>query len=142
MEPRQWGPHFWKVIDAVALSYPEKPDIQDQNNVSTFIVSLKNVLPCEKCQNHFTENLKKFPISQALNSRNNFIKWVIDVHNSVNKSNGKATLSYAQGLIEMKKGLYNGDNGDMKYNIMMTMVVGIGAFYVFRKTKFFKNLLK
>ena len=140
MRPEVWGNHFWNTINAIALSYPDKPDIHDQQNVTAFITSLKDVLPCEQCRVHFKQNLEKFPLSQALTSRENFIKWVIDVRNSVNKMNGKRTLSYKEGKYQMKKNLYG--NGLTKYHIMSSMVVGIIACWYLRNTKFFKKLLK
>ena len=137
--PEIWGPHFWNVINSIALSYPDKPNIQDQNNVASFLNSLQKVLPCEKCRNHFSENLQKYPLTQALNSRDNFINWVIDVHNSVNKTNGKRVLSYQEGINAMNDNLYQTPRYDYKYLAMMGMLVSIGVFWIFRKTKKFKK---
>jgi len=136
--PEIWGPHFWNVINSIALSYPDKPNIQDQNNVASFLNSLQKVLPCEKCRNHFSENLQKYPLTQALNSRDNFINWVIDVHNSVNKMNGKRILSYQEGIKAMNNNLYQ-SSIDYKYLAMMGMLVSIGIFWIFPKIKKFKK---
>ena len=147
MDPKVWGSHTWHVINVMALTYPEKPDVQDQNNMTAFITSLANVLPCDKCKFHFKKNLEKFPLSQALTSRSNFIKWVIDVHNSVNERIGKRILSYDEGIHEMKDDLFGGhgiygsnNTRRIAQQLMVMMGVGIGLFYLFRKTKFFKNL--
>ena len=140
MEPKYWGSSFWNMINAIALSYPEEPDIQDQNNVTAFLSCLQNVLPCEKCRLHFKENLVKFPLTEALTSRDNFIKWVINVHNAVNKSNGLPVLSYEDGINEMKRGLYGSKKISSKYYVIGGLIVGIGAFWYLRKTKFFKKL--
>lgn len=135
MQPEIWGPSFWNVISAVALSYPDNPDLKDQQNVTVFLTSLKDVLPCEKCQKHFKDNLKKFPLSQALTSKTNFINWVVDVRNSINTMNGKKTLSYKQGKYQMKKNLYG--QGITKYHMMGGMAVGILACWYLRKSKLF-----
>ncbi len=138
MNPTVWGPHFWNVLNILALTYPEKPDVQDQNNMTAFITSLSNVLPCDKCKVHFKKNLEKFPLSQALTSRNNLIKWVIDVHNEVNQRNGKRIYSYEDGAYAMKSNVLGGSFNTQ--HLLMAMTLGIGIFYVFRKTNFFKNL--
>jgi hypothetical protein len=140
MRPEIWGNSFWNTINAIALSYPDKPDVQDQQNVTTFLTSLRDVLPCEQCREHFRVNLKKFPLSQALTSRSDFIKWVIDVRNSVNQMNGKRTLSYSEGKYQMEKNLYGSSIN--KYHIMGGMVVGIVMCWYLRNTKLFKKLLK
>lgn len=142
MLPDIWGPHFWNAINAIALSYPDKPDIKDQQNVTVFFTSLKDVLPCEKCQEHFKQNLKKFPLAPALSSRKQLIHWVIDVHNAVNESHGKKKLTYEQGLYEMERNLYGNQREFTKYHLIFGLVGVIGVLWYFRKTKFFKNLMK
>lgn len=141
MNPDIWGPHFWNVLNSIALTYPENPDVQEQQHVINFITNLQHILPCEKCREHFKENLKKFPLTEAATSGENLTKWVIDVHNSVNQSNGKRTLSYKEGLRQMKKHLF-GNQLDIKYYLMFGMVGIIVLMWYFRKTKYIKNILK
>lgn len=91
-----WGTHAWAFIESIALTYPVNPTLQDKSDYKDFFISLQNVLPCPRCRNHYKENLKKHPINKALTSREDLIRWVIDVHNEVNKSNGKRVLSYEE----------------------------------------------
>lgn len=51
--------------------------------------SLTGTLPCKKCQEHWKENLKKYPIQPHLDSRDSLTKWLVDMHNRVNKQTGK-----------------------------------------------------
>jgi len=90
INPDLWGPHCWKFLNYLATSYPEKPTQDIKNNVKNFINSLKNVIPCEKCREHFQLNLKNYPLDDnILNNKNNLIEWLIKVHNEVNTRTGK-----------------------------------------------------
>ena len=45
--------------------------------------------------NHYSINLKKYPIDPALENRELFVKWLIDIHNlKVNKKNFKKIYTY------------------------------------------------
>jgi hypothetical protein len=93
--PEVWGPHGWKFIHYVTLGYPENPTQIQKDKFQAFFILLKDVLPCALCANHYKENLQHYPLTdQILNSREKFIKWGIDIHNNVNKSNKKPKLDY------------------------------------------------
>jgi hypothetical protein len=91
MKNTQWGPSAWLFLHSISFQYPENPEQKDKTNYRLFFESLQNILPCPKCQKHYQENILKNPIN--LNSRNELIQWVIDIHNSVNKLNGKKEYS-------------------------------------------------
>lgn len=91
-----WGTHAWAFIESIALTFPTSPTPQEKSEYKDFFNSLQYVLPCPRCREHYKENLGKYPLSEALNGRENMIKWVIDVHNEVNISNGKGVLSYEE----------------------------------------------
>ena len=92
--PKLWGSEGWHFIHFVALNYPEKPSEEDKNNYYKFLKSLEFTIPCEGCAYNFSEKLKKSPPN--LNSRKEFFEWTVDVHNQVNKQNGKKILSYKE----------------------------------------------
>ena len=99
MKPDIWGPGAWTLLHAITLEYPEQPSLLDKNNIRTFFESLSNVLPCEKCRIHFKNNLTVYPLTDTiLSSKNQLVKWLIDIHNKVNESNGKPILSYENAL--------------------------------------------
>ena len=87
-----WGPSAWLFLHAVTFQYPEEPTMVDKKNYKQFFNSLQNILPCPKCREHYQENIKEIPIQ--LNSRDELIQWLINIHNNVNKSNNKDILSY------------------------------------------------
>jgi hypothetical protein len=135
MDPKYWGKPFWNMLNTIALSYPENADIQTQTNVSSFLLSLKNILPCERCRLHYIENIKKFQISQAVTSRENLIKWVIDIHNEVNKSLNKPVLNYKDALYEMETQIYGTKQLSVKYYIIGGMMGSMFLFWFWRKMK-------
>lgn len=125
-----WGTHAWAFIESIALTYPVNPTPQEKAEYKEFFLSLQYVLPCPRCRNHFKSNIEKYPLNDALKNRENLIKWVIDVHNEVNKSNGKRVLSYE----EARKRI------DGKFIFGYEHVIGLGIvlgllFYLSRKLK-------
>lgn len=131
--PNIWGPSMWNAIGAIALSYSEEPTMKEQQDMMIFLKSLKNVLPCHKCREHYEENLEKFPLTEALGSRSDFIKWIIDVRNSINKINGKRIFSYEEGEYQIRKNLFG--KQITKMHIIFGMLGAIGIFWYLQKIK-------
>jgi len=93
--PEVWGPHGWKFIHYVTLAYPENPTPAQKEKYKAFLVLLKDVLPCSLCANHYGENLQKEPLTdEVMSSRENLIKWGINIHNVVNEMKGKPIIKY------------------------------------------------
>lgn len=93
--PEVWGPHGWKFIHYVTLAYPENPTQAQKEKYKAFLVLLKDVLPCSLCANHYGENLQKQPLTdEVMSSRENLIKWGIDIHNVVNEMKEKPIVKY------------------------------------------------
>ena len=94
IKPKIWGPHGWKFMHYVSLGYPDKPSESDKMNYKQFYYSLQNILPCEKCAQNYKHNLLKYPIDNHLVNKDTLVKWVIDIHNQVNKELGKKEYDY------------------------------------------------
>lgn len=93
--PEVWGPHGWKFIHYVTLAYPENPTPSQKEKYKAFLILLKDVLPCSLCANHYGENLQLHPLTdEVLSSKENLVKWGIEIHNTVNKSKNKPILKY------------------------------------------------
>jgi len=82
----------------ISFEYPLQPSEYDKRIYHDFYTSLKDVIPCKDCRKHYREFITRYPISPHLDARSSLIKWVIQVHNFVNKTLGKAELSVAQVL--------------------------------------------
>jgi len=110
MKPEIWGPATWTLLHSITLAYPESPTTEDKENIKNFINSFGKVIPCEKCRINFKSHTEEIPLNDdVLNSRKNFIKWMIDIHNSVNKMNGKKVLTYHDALKNILM-TYNNNN--------------------------------
>jgi hypothetical protein len=107
MDPNVWGGHAWVFLHSITYNYPDNPSVNDINNHYNFFKLLKDVLPCNTCRFHYEQNLEKFPLSSdILSSRQNLIKWLFKIHNSINKMNNKPEIT----LEEMNRiygNLYN-----------------------------------
>jgi hypothetical protein len=114
--PTMWGREAWHFIHYVCLNYPDYPTDQQKKSYEQFFLNLANVLPCPICGIHFLENLHQNEI--RLNSKKDLFEWSVDMHNEVNKSNGKPTLTYEQALNEINKNSSRGryDSEIMNHN--------------------------
>ena len=107
MNQNIWGPHLWFVLHTITFNYPLKPTKEDISNYNDFLVSIKHVLPCSVCRKHYKRHLKENSPKKALKSRDNFIKWMIDLHNEVNGETGKKnTYTYSEIISRYEK-VYN-----------------------------------
>ena len=98
IKPDIWGPHGWKFMHYVSLGFPNNPSEEDKRNYKNFYTSLQHILPCAKCAQNYSHNLKKYPIDNHLGSRDTLIRWVIDIHNQVNNELGKKEYTYIEAL--------------------------------------------
>lgn len=95
MDPNIWGKHAWIFLHTVVEAYPDKPLIEDKDNMRNFFYYSGNVLPCLKCKINFKKHMKEIPLTDdILSSKNRLRKWLIDIHNEVNLTTGKKVLSY------------------------------------------------
>ena len=136
MEPNIWGPPAWLFLHSITFNYPKNPSENDKNNYNTYFNSLKYVIPCPICKEHNAKNLLKLPI--RLKTRDDLIRWLIDIHNSVNKSNNKPVLSYQEVYDKYDK-LYNQtddffNDNKLKICIALAIILIIG-FYVYKIEK-------
>lgn len=89
-----WGPPLWFIMHSVAMNYPEaNPSYVEQRNHYDFYHSLRNVLPCGVCREHYAELLKQYPLNPYLESREQIVSWVVLIHNKVNARYGKTEVT-------------------------------------------------
>jgi hypothetical protein len=95
IDPSIWGPSLWKSLHYITIAYPDNPTNIDKQNMKLFFGSIGQILPCEKCRLNFSRHLVIYPLTdEVLSSRFDLVNWLINVHNEVNKMNGKKVLSY------------------------------------------------
>lgn len=112
MNPNIWGPPAWFFIHSIAFNYPENPSPIEKTKYKQFFESLKYVIPCPVCQEHYIVNLKKHDLDKALIDKISLIKWTINMHNSVNIINNKKKPDYSQ-IIKLYKNIYIENSPDL-----------------------------
>ena len=131
IKPKIWGPHGWKFMHYVSLGYPSNPTEEDKRNYKNFYTSLQHILPCAKCANNYSHNLKKYPIDNHLSSRDTLVKWVIDIHNQVNNELNKKEYTYEEAL-----SLYTEEPnvfGDYCFKLIVLIIILYFLYQVLKK---------
>jgi hypothetical protein len=100
MNQKVWGPGTWLLLHSISFNYTTKK----RKEVENFLYSLNEVLPCRYCRESMTKHIKKYPPN--LNSRREFVAWMIDFHNLVNVSLDKPVVPFDEAIAIYEK-LYN-----------------------------------
>ncbi len=74
--PSEWGPHVWYVMDVFVKGYGDHPNRELRQAATQFFHSLKELLPCPHCREHYKSLLKKRPVQTALKNSAVLTKWV------------------------------------------------------------------
>tara|TARA_B100001094_G_C17557426_1_gene496712 strand:+ start:25 stop:486 length:462 start_codon:yes stop_codon:yes gene_type:complete len=112
MDPRIWGPPAWTFLHSVTLAYPDNPTETDRTNYGKFFNNLQPVLPCLKCSNNYLTHIKEDPVENNLKDKESLVKWLIEMHNKVNRLYDKPEVTYDEMLDNYKK-LYNVSSNSM-----------------------------
>ena len=139
INPLLWGPHLWKFMHYLTLSYTDNPNIDEQNKFKNFFMMIGQYLPCEKCRVNYKINIQTLPLTDSiLSSRNNLIKWLFDLHNIVNKETGKTQLTYDKFndiYLNNKQEESDNNNTQYKYAILIILaVILIILFIIYKKS--------
>jgi hypothetical protein len=94
MKTHIWGPSAWTFLHAISFSYPDTPSAEHKAAVLNLFSSLKYLLPCGECCNHYCSTFSSEDLSKALQSKNDFSRWLVDFHNSVNVRLNKPVFQY------------------------------------------------
>jgi hypothetical protein len=146
LPPSVWGPFFWHTIHFVAIAYSKQPTYSDKKAAKEFYESLQQLLPCPICREHLKIHLRKYPITPHLDRKEDLFKWTVILHNEVNKSINKPTMTELEVLYYIKRlGARNTTpviNSDMLDEIDMrsmikggfiggglTFLAGLGIYY-------------
>lgn len=93
IDPKIWGHNAWEFLFYVAISYPNNPTNEEQNNMKNFLLYTGKILPCEKCRLNYIDHLKKYPLNEAaLRDRNSLLIWLSNINNEIRVINNKEPL--------------------------------------------------
>lgn len=110
--PGVFGPHFWFVLHSVSFFYPEYPDSSDMRRHKEFYESFVYMIPCDECKKHYRVLLTRYPIDGHLESRNLLSRWVVFIHNSVNKRLGKPQMDY-DDVVDYYRKMYSSSSSSL-----------------------------
>lgn len=96
-----WGPSLWRFLHATSFSF--QPTDVSRRQMLQFLRSLGPVLPCSKCREHYQVYIDARLDERVVQDVNTLSRWVVDLHNSVNKKTGKQeyTLDEARRLFDV-----------------------------------------
>ena len=81
-----WGPSLWELIHIVALGYDNFPITKERiNYYNLFFNTITKIIPCIKCKIHYYQYLRRRPVIKYLKNSDSLLRWVNDLHNSVNR---------------------------------------------------------
>lgn len=103
LPPEAWGPFFWHTIHITALGYPSNPTHAHKKAAKEFFDSLKLLIPCPICRDHYVAHVEKFPITPHLDKRSDLFRWTVLLHNEVNIMLKKKTYTEAEALTYYKR---------------------------------------
>lgn len=96
--PTVWGPPTWFFLHSMTLALPDKVPVEQQEALKQVMYNLQKVLPCPGCGENLGKHMQKEPIEPHLSTREGMIRWMIDIHNMVNKDTGAPELSQEEAL--------------------------------------------
>jgi hypothetical protein len=126
--PDLWGPHGWKFLHYLSFGYPMDPTTEQKNQYKTFFLSLQHVLPCSICSKHYSDNLMEYSLDDALRNRDALVRWVIDIHNSVNEAQGKKIYEYDEAIR-----LYTTKDNSTVFTVVFIALLIFLIYYILKK---------
>lgn len=98
LNPKIWGPHYWFVLHTMAICYPLNPNKIIKKKMYEFIQNLPLFIPIDDIGNNFSKFLNKYPVTPYLDSRKSLMRWMHFIHNKINISLNKNTLTFDESM--------------------------------------------
>ena len=132
LNPKIWGPHGWFFIESIIIALPNNIDLNMQNELKHFFISLQSLLPCEKCRLHFSKYVKKTDIiNYDFSNKNNVIKWINSAHNNVSTINNTSIFSI-DDMIKFYNEKYNIETKSSYYDIGFIIIYLLLIIYLIK----------
>jgi hypothetical protein len=116
IDPMDWGKSGWIFLFSIALTY----DINKREIYENFFISLKDVLPCYGCRVNYNKKLMNIN-RNVFNSKENLLKWLLNIRNSIAKDNGVKLMTLEDVLKEINYS--NNENKYLLYYILIIIVI-------------------
>ena len=102
LDREELGVKTWGLLHTLAAYFPEKPSPSQESYAHVLLMSFAQLYPCHICADDFQTFVEQYP--PRTGSRESFVVWMCDLHNSVNEKLGKPrTLCNIKSLDERWK---------------------------------------
>lgn len=110
---------YWFNLHYLSYNYPDKPTEEQKKQIEKLTIKMtKDGLGCPRCRAHFIKWNKATPVVENHSSREQLLTWYLNLHNDVNKRNGKKIFSRAQADKLYQNFRFNDMVKDYKVNII------------------------
>ena len=125
LTPNEWGPRLWTSIHLIAMGYPISPSDIHKQKYKEYFTNLQGVIPCSICANNYKRHLDEdLPLTdERLANSESLLNWTIDLHNLVNKENGKKVYSHKEAKKLILSHYENFTNTDNSSNNFLTILI-------------------
>ena len=91
MSPGVWGACAWRLLHAISFGLPEDCALpsNQKSSICHLLHSLSDLLPCERCRNHFRSDLREHPPENSCATADEVRRFLWSCHNRVNSRLGK-----------------------------------------------------
>lgn len=97
----KWSKPIWDTLHITSFTYPLRPTETDKENARNLVYSIQATLPCKKCRRHTKQYLDEHPIDNHLGSREDFMRYIWNFHNHVNREKGLEEMSWIDAVAYM-----------------------------------------
>ena len=93
-----WGPSLWHYLHVMSFNYPNNPTNIQKQKYKQLLLNFQYTLPCKYCRINLKKNFHKFPLIDSIfENRNNFSRYIFNLHEQINKMLGKDSgLTYCE----------------------------------------------
>lgn len=81
LDPEVWAPHYWFVLQTIALSYPEWPTDTAKKKYYDLIHNFPLFVPSGEAS--LVALLDEYPVTPYLDSRESFQRWIHFIYNKI-----------------------------------------------------------
>ena len=132
IDPLYWGKSGWIFLNSIALTY--KPEQKEKYKV--FIQQLPYILPCRTCGDNLIKNMNT--LDNALESKEQFIKWLIDLRNQIYDEN--LIPQYKKNMKEKFDEIFFKQNDYSLYMYLaLLIIIFIFLILIYKKTTIVKE---
>jgi hypothetical protein len=115
INPKIWGPFFWKTFHLSTFGYPKSPNELDIETYKNFYKSFMKILPCDKCsiESQKILNVSDDELTKALESGDALVNWGYSFHKAVNDKSSVESIE----LSVFKKNMADLISGKIKTQV-------------------------